>query len=261
MPNSCPCVESLHAVQVSAEAAAAAQKEHEASHEVLSTLSHTSSSPDHSASRNPPPSAFTLPRAGHLADHTRPSLDSAPECPVDTATPSRSPLASRKVGSGTDRASTSSPTYSSRSAGAIGLKIGVLHFTPTLEPFPLLAYPQAYKADTYDLSDPEDREFWLSLLAANVPTVLFLCSKFFKHAHDHVTLSMLVGCCTSSMLESLLLLACSQAHKAPASSPILRSASLATRRQRVNGVILSYRSLVVSASVPRAAGRSLCSGL
>ena len=52
------------------------------------------------------------------------------------------------------------------------LQVGVIHFSPTLVPFPLLADPSSYVADTYDLTVPEEREFWLSLLARNVPGVV-----------------------------------------------------------------------------------------
>jgi hypothetical protein len=166
-------------MQVSAEAAAAAQKEHEASHSMLSTLSHTNSSPEHGLAKAPPTALSPARRIP--SGRVRPSLDSDLEWPIDTATPTQPSLDSSHSSikyntccSGTERmrAGTSAAPGSARSAPAIGLKIGVLHFTPMLEPFPLLAYPQTYKADTYNLSDPDEREFWLSLLAANVPAVV-----------------------------------------------------------------------------------------
>jgi hypothetical protein len=40
------------------------------------------------------------------------------------------------------------------------LKIGVLHFSPSLRLFPLLADPAGYNPNTYDLGDPEERDFW-----------------------------------------------------------------------------------------------------
>jgi hypothetical protein len=56
---------------------------------------------------------------------------------------------------------------------SMDLQIGVLHYSPSREPFPLLSeQQQPYTADTYDLNDPEERDFWLSLLAANVPSVV-----------------------------------------------------------------------------------------
>ena len=54
----------------------------------------------------------------------------------------------------------------------IDLQVGVLHFSPTLVPFPLLARGHSYVADTFDMADPEEREFWMSLLMKNVPSVI-----------------------------------------------------------------------------------------
>ena len=59
-----------------------------------------------------------------------------------------------------------------RQSASIDLQVGVLHFSPTLVPFPLLADPKGYVADTYDLSNVEERDFWLNLLASNVSSVV-----------------------------------------------------------------------------------------
>lgn len=54
----------------------------------------------------------------------------------------------------------------------VGLDVGVLHYTPTQEPFPLLSDPAGYSPDTSDLSDPDELEYWINVLAGQVPTVI-----------------------------------------------------------------------------------------
>ena len=47
--------------------------------------------------------------------------------------------------------------------------VGVLHYAPLLEPYPLLQNPESYVPDTFDLQakttiSAEDREYWLMVL-------------------------------------------------------------------------------------------------
>ncbi len=54
----------------------------------------------------------------------------------------------------------------------MALHVGVLHYTPTQEPFPLIAEPSRYEANTTDIcSDEDERRFWLGVLEAQIPTV------------------------------------------------------------------------------------------
>ena len=52
--------------------------------------------------------------------------------------------------------------------------VGVLYLVPSLELFPLLAAGgQGYRPDTLDLvSDPEERDYWLDLLADHLPSLV-----------------------------------------------------------------------------------------
>ena len=107
------------------------------------------------------------------------SLDAAAESTADSAPPAVTPLPPTvsEVDSGS---AGESPKVAQRldasprreRSQSIGLQVGVLHFTPSFVPFPLLAAPRSYEPNTYDLSDPEEREFWLTLLASNVPNVV-----------------------------------------------------------------------------------------
>ena len=55
----------------------------------------------------------------------------------------------------------------------LGLHVGVLHYSPGVEPFPLLADPAQYTPDTLDArGDPAELGYWLSVLAAQVPQVV-----------------------------------------------------------------------------------------
>ncbi|CAG9461150.1 unnamed protein product [Pedinophyceae sp. YPF-701] len=54
----------------------------------------------------------------------------------------------------------------------MSLNVGVLHWAPSFEPFPLLADPGGYEPNTVDIiDDPEEREYWLSVLLQQVPMV------------------------------------------------------------------------------------------
>lgn len=59
-----------------------------------------------------------------------------------------------------------------RSDSSAALNVGVLHLVPSLEPFPLLADRQAYEPNTLDLSDHLEREYWLKVLADNLPDLV-----------------------------------------------------------------------------------------
>lgn len=59
-----------------------------------------------------------------------------------------------------------------RSDSSAALNVGVLHLVPSLEPFPLLADRQAYEPNTVDLSEQLEREYWLKVLADNLPDLV-----------------------------------------------------------------------------------------
>jgi len=53
----------------------------------------------------------------------------------------------------------------------LDLHVGVLHYEPYLEPFPMLSDPQQYEPNTIDISDAlEERDYWLGVLEEQVPT-------------------------------------------------------------------------------------------
>mmetsp|Transcript_3468 Transcript_3468/g.8203 ORF Transcript_3468/g.8203 Transcript_3468/m.8203 type:complete len:911 (+) Transcript_3468:246-2978(+) len=53
----------------------------------------------------------------------------------------------------------------------LDLHVGVLHYSPTLEPFPLVADLESYDPNTIDItSEEQEREFWLRVLEDQVPT-------------------------------------------------------------------------------------------
>ena len=64
----------------------------------------------------------------------------------------------------TGGAATSGGAGTPRARSTPPLKIGVLHYSPSLRPFPLLADPAGYNPNTYDLGNPEEREFWCASL-------------------------------------------------------------------------------------------------
>lgn len=54
----------------------------------------------------------------------------------------------------------------------MNLNVGVLHYTPSQEPFPLLLDPGGYLPDTTDLSNPVEMEYWIHGLAGQIPMVV-----------------------------------------------------------------------------------------
>ncbi|MCO5558485.1 hypothetical protein L7F22_012069 [Adiantum nelumboides] len=63
-----------------------------------------------------------------------------------------------------------------RSDSSAALNVGVLHFMPSLEPFPLLKYPKDYEPNTVDLTQHDEREYWFSILSDHLPT--YILGKF-----------------------------------------------------------------------------------
>jgi type II pantothenate kinase len=58
-------------------------------------------------------------------------------------------------------------------APRIDLHVGVLHFDPSSEPFPLLADPLAYHANTIDINaDPAEMDYWVGVLQRQIPNVV-----------------------------------------------------------------------------------------
>ncbi|GLC40183.1 hypothetical protein PLESTB_000260200 [Pleodorina starrii] len=57
--------------------------------------------------------------------------------------------------------------------GRMSLHVGVLHYSPTLEPFPLLASAATYEPNTLDInSDEEELRWWVRLLREQIPVVV-----------------------------------------------------------------------------------------
>ena len=53
------------------------------------------------------------------------------------------------------------------------LHVGVLHYTPSCESFPLLADPVHYTPDTQDIhKDREEMNYWLGTLQEGLPTLV-----------------------------------------------------------------------------------------
>ncbi len=46
----------------------------------------------------------------------------------------------------------------------MALHVGVLHYSPSLEPFPLLADPSTYEPNTLDMSNEKYSPFWNHIL-------------------------------------------------------------------------------------------------
>lgn len=62
---------------------------------------------------------------------------------------------------------------SSGATSSLNLHVGVLHFTPSLEPFPLLAEPSSYNPNTIDInSDAAEMAYWVGILQDAIPTVV-----------------------------------------------------------------------------------------
>eukprot|EP00798_Chlamydomonas_sp_ICE-L_P004401 gene4401-14526_t len=59
------------------------------------------------------------------------------------------------------------------SKGNMALHVGVLHYSPSLEPFPLLADASSYDPNTLDISnDEEELKWWLKVLDDQVPVLV-----------------------------------------------------------------------------------------
>lgn len=55
----------------------------------------------------------------------------------------------------------------------IDLALGVLHYAPTVEPFPLLADPKRYEPNTIDINaDAAEMAYWVGILQDAIPTVV-----------------------------------------------------------------------------------------
>ncbi|KVH98936.1 protein of unknown function DUF89 [Cynara cardunculus var. scolymus] len=52
------------------------------------------------------------------------------------------------------------------------LNVGVLHLVPSLEVFPLLANPKSYEPNTIDLADPNELEYWFTVLSEHIPDLV-----------------------------------------------------------------------------------------
>ncbi|KAK9066476.1 hypothetical protein SSX86_013798 [Deinandra increscens subsp. villosa] len=52
------------------------------------------------------------------------------------------------------------------------LNVGVLHLVPSLEVFPLLADPRTYEPNTIDLADPNELEYWFTVLSEHLPDLV-----------------------------------------------------------------------------------------
>lgn len=54
---------------------------------------------------------------------------------------------------------------------SVDLKVGVLHYTPGQEPFPLLLYPADYVPDTIDITERAELNYWVKILSGQIPIV------------------------------------------------------------------------------------------
>ena len=62
---------------------------------------------------------------------------------------------------------------SSPSSLRMNLHVGVLHYDPSFEPFPLLTDPVHYEPNTVDISDDKDMlDYWLNILTDSVQTIV-----------------------------------------------------------------------------------------
>ncbi|PKA49311.1 Pantothenate kinase 2 [Apostasia shenzhenica] len=59
-----------------------------------------------------------------------------------------------------------------RSDASAALNVGVLHFVPSLEVFPLLADPNKYEPNTIDLLDHSEFEYWFTVLSEHLPDLV-----------------------------------------------------------------------------------------
>ena len=55
----------------------------------------------------------------------------------------------------------------------MNLHVGVLHYDPSFEPFPLLTDPVNYEPNTVDISgDKHMLDYWLTVLSDSIPTIM-----------------------------------------------------------------------------------------
>ena len=55
----------------------------------------------------------------------------------------------------------------------MNLHVGVLHYDPSFEPFPLLADPLSYEPNTVDISGERDMlDYWLTVLSDSIHTIM-----------------------------------------------------------------------------------------
>jgi len=59
-----------------------------------------------------------------------------------------------------------------RSDSSAALNVGVLHLVPSLELFPLLADPKGYEPNTVDLGDPNELQYWFTILSDHSPDLV-----------------------------------------------------------------------------------------
>lgn len=58
------------------------------------------------------------------------------------------------------------------SISSVELDVGVLHYTPGKEPFPLLLHPSEYVPDTIDIMEKSELRYWVEVLSGQIPTVV-----------------------------------------------------------------------------------------
>ncbi len=62
---------------------------------------------------------------------------------------------------------------SSPSSLRMNLHVGVLHYDPSFEPFPLLTDPVNYEPNTVDISGDKDMlDYWLTVLMDSIKTIV-----------------------------------------------------------------------------------------
>ena len=54
---------------------------------------------------------------------------------------------------------------------SVELKVGVLHYDPGQEPFPLLSQPTEYEPDTIDITEKTELTYWVKILSGQIPIV------------------------------------------------------------------------------------------
>ena len=57
------------------------------------------------------------------------------------------------------------------SLSSVDLNVGVLHYTPGQEPFPLLSQPADYVPDTVDITERTELNYWVKILSGQIPIV------------------------------------------------------------------------------------------